>query len=79
MGFPILIGWTTNERRFIRLQRKGFSEAVINALLALWVGMTERKKLFSLEECSSIFDLNRVHKSGAKFDPEKQMVQPSGI
>jgi len=29
------------------------------------------KELFSLEELVAAFDLNRVHKSGAKFDPEK--------
>jgi glutamyl-tRNA synthetase len=34
--------------------------------------MTERKKLFSMEELVQAFDLNRVHKSGAKFDPEKK-------
>jgi glutamyl-tRNA synthetase len=33
--------------------------------------MTERKELFSLEELVEAFDLNRVHKSGAKFDPKK--------
>ena len=29
------------------------------------------KELFSLDELVAAFDLNRVHKSGAKFDPEK--------
>jgi glutamyl-tRNA synthetase len=29
------------------------------------------KELFSLNELVESFDLNRVHKSGAKFDPEK--------
>jgi glutamyl-tRNA synthetase len=29
------------------------------------------KELFSLDELVEAFDLNRVHKSGAKFDPEK--------
>jgi glutamyl-tRNA synthetase len=28
-----------------------------------------------LEELVEAFDLNRVHKAGAKFDPKKQMVQ----
>ena len=35
-----------------------------------WNDGTE-KELFSLEELVEAFDLNRVHKSGAKFDPEK--------
>ena len=29
------------------------------------------QELFSLEELVEKFDLNRVHKAGAKFDPEK--------
>jgi glutamyl-tRNA synthetase len=32
------------------------------------------KELYTLEELVA-FDLNRVHKAGAKFDPKKQMVQ----
>ena len=35
-----------------------------------WNDGTEQE-LFSLEELVAKFDLNRVHKSGAKFDPEK--------
>jgi glutamyl/glutaminyl-tRNA synthetase len=33
------------------------------------------KELYTLEELVEAFDLNRVHKAGAKFDPKKQMVQ----
>src|SRR5690606_9929943 len=29
------------------------------------------QEIFSLEELAEKFDLNRVHKAGAKFDPEK--------
>jgi glutamyl/glutaminyl-tRNA synthetase len=29
------------------------------------------QEIFSLEELVEKFDLNRVHKAGAKFDPEK--------
>uniref|UniRef100_A0A4W5LQR8 Nondiscriminating glutamyl-tRNA synthetase EARS2, mitochondrial n=1 Tax=Hucho hucho TaxID=62062 RepID=A0A4W5LQR8_9TELE len=35
-----------------------------------WNDGTE-KELFSLDELTAAFDLKRVHKSGAKFDPEK--------
>jgi glutamyl-tRNA synthetase len=35
-----------------------------------WNDGTE-KELFTLEELVAAFDLNRVHKAGAKFDPEK--------
>ena len=53
-------------------REKGFfPEAVINFLALLgWNDGTEQE-LFSLEELVEKFDLNRVHKSGAKFDPEK--------
>ena len=30
------------------------------------------QEIFSLEELVSKFDLNRIHKAGQKFDPEKQ-------
>jgi glutamyl-tRNA synthetase len=59
MGFVFpLIG--KPKKRFIRLQRKGFSGSC-NQLLALLVGMTERTKNYSQELVA--FDLNRVHKS----------------
>jgi glutamyl-tRNA synthetase len=53
-------------------REKGFfPEAVINFLALLgWNDGTEQE-LFSLEELVEKFDLNRVHKAGAKFDPEK--------
>lgn len=48
-----------------------FPEAVINFLALLgWNDGTDQE-LFSLSELVAKFDLNRVHKSGAKFDPEK--------
>ncbi|MCF8322008.1 MAG: glutamate--tRNA ligase, partial [Flavobacterium sp.] len=48
-----------------------FPEAVINFLALLgWNDGTDQE-LFSLEELVEKFDLNRVHKAGAKFDPEK--------
>ena len=48
-----------------------FPEAVINFLALLgWNDGTD-KELYSLEELVDAFDLNRIHKAGAKFDPEK--------
>jgi hypothetical protein len=37
--------------------------------------MTERTKLYTLEELVEAFDLNRVHKAGANLIRKKQMVQ----
>ncbi|MFV8334878.1 glutamate--tRNA ligase [Flavobacterium sp. RSP29] len=73
MGFPVFpLDWKTAEGVSSGYREKGFfPEAVINFLALLgWNDGTD-KELFSLEELVAAFDLNRVHKSGAKFDPEK--------
>ena len=73
MGFPVFpLEWKTEEGVSTGYREKGFfPEAVINFLALLgWNDGTE-KELFSLEELVQNFDLNRVHKAGAKFDPEK--------
>ncbi|RRO20266.1 glutamate--tRNA ligase [Flavobacteriaceae bacterium 14752] len=46
-------------------------EAVINMLALLGWNDTSDQEIFSLHELIDKFDLSRVHKAGAKFDPEK--------
>ena len=73
MGFPVFpLEWKTEEGVSSGYREKGFfPETVVNFLALLgWNDGTEQE-LFSLEELVEKFDLNRVHKSGAKFDPEK--------
>jgi len=73
MGFPVFpLDWKTAEGVSSGYREKGFfPEAVVNFLALLgWNDGTE-KELFSLEELEKAFDLSRVHKAGAKFDPEK--------
>jgi glutamyl-tRNA synthetase len=73
MGFPVFpLEWKTEEGVSSGYREKGFfPEAVVNFLALLgWNDGTE-KELFSLEELAETFDLKRVHKAGAKFDPEK--------
>ena len=75
LGFPVFpLDWTDpiSEEKSSGYREKGFfPEAVINFLALLgWNDGTE-KELFSLEELEQAFDLSRVHKAGAKFDPEK--------
>ncbi len=73
MGFPVFpLEWKTDEGVSSGYREKGFfPEAVINFLALLgWNDGTDQE-LFSLEELTEKFDLNRVHKAGAKFDPEK--------
>jgi glutamyl-tRNA synthetase len=73
MGFPVFpLEWKTEEGISSGYREKGFfPEAVVNFLALLgWNDGTDQE-LFSLEELAQKFDLNRVHKAGAKFDPEK--------
>jgi glutamyl-tRNA synthetase len=73
MGFPVFpLEWKTEEGVSSGYRENGFfPETVVNFLALLgWNDGTE-KELFSLEELTAAFDLKRVHKSGAKFDPKK--------
>lgn len=73
LGFPVFpLQWTTAEGTSRGYKEAGFfPEAVINFLALLgWNDGTEQE-IFSLAELIEKFDLKRIHKSGAKFDPEK--------
>ena len=75
LGFPVFpLEWkdASSTSTSMGYRENGFfPEAVVNFLALLgWNDGTD-KELFSLEELVEGFDLNRVHKSGAKFDPEK--------
>ncbi|MFC4816318.1 glutamate--tRNA ligase [Flavobacterium sp. GCM10023249] len=73
MGFPVFpLEWKTEEGTSMGYRENGFfPEAVVNFLALLgWNDGTEQE-IFSLNELIQKFDLNRVNKSGAKFDPEK--------
>ena len=73
MGFPVFpLEWKTDEGNSSGYRENGFfPEAVINFLALLgWNDGTEQE-IFSLDELVQKFDLNRIHKAGAKFDPEK--------
>jgi glutamyl-tRNA synthetase len=75
MGFPVFpLNWLdlkTNEVSKGYKEAGYFSETVTNMLALLgWNAGTEQE-IFSLDELIAQFDLSRVSKSGAKFDPEK--------
>jgi glutamyl-tRNA synthetase len=73
LGFPVFpLIWKTTEGTSKGYKEAGFfPEAVINFLALLgWNDGTEQE-IFSLVELIEKFDLKRIHKSGAKFDPEK--------
>lgn len=75
MGFPVFpLEWNdaSSMTKSMGYRENGFfPEAVVNFLALLgWNDGTDQE-IFSLEELCEKFDLNRVHKAGAKFDPEK--------
>jgi glutamyl-tRNA synthetase len=73
LGFPVFpLEWQTEEGLSSGYREKGFfPEAVINFLALLgWNDGTD-KEIYTLAELIAAFELDRVHKAGAKFDPEK--------
>ncbi|WP_405411597.1 glutamate--tRNA ligase [Maribacter sp. Asnod1-A12] len=69
MGFPVFpLSWNES----IGYKESGyFPEAVINFLALLGWNPGTEQELFSLDELVKTFSLDRVNKSGARFDPEK--------
>ena len=73
MGFPVFpLEWKTEETTSMGYRENGFfPEAVVNFLALLGWNDGTQQEIFTLKELIEKFDLNRVNKSGAKFDPEK--------
>ena len=75
LGFPVFpTQWINPETKDISMgyREEGyFPQAFINMLALLgWNSGTEQE-IFSMDELIQIFSLERVNKSGARFDPEK--------
>jgi len=74
-GFPIFpISWTDPKTGDVSagFREEGFlAPALINFLAFLGWNPGSEKELFSLEELCQEFSLERVHKSGSRFDFEK--------
>ncbi len=75
LGFPVFpLQWKDPESGEISAGYREdgyFPEAVTNMLAFLGWNPGTEQEFFSLEELTKAFDLKRVHKGGAKFDPEK--------
>jgi glutamyl-tRNA synthetase len=75
MGFPVFpLEWSDPETGDVsRGYREDgyFPEAFINLLAFLGWNPGTEQEFFSLDELSAVFDLDRVVKSGSRFDPEK--------
>ena len=69
LGFPVFpLSW----KESIGYRESGyFPEAVLNFLALLGWNPGTDQELFSRDELIAAFDLGRVQKSGARFDPEK--------
>lgn len=75
LGFPVFaMDWTDpkTQEKATGFRERGFlPEAFVNMLAMLgWNDGTEQE-IFTIEELIAKFSLERVHKSGAKFDYEK--------
>jgi glutamyl-tRNA synthetase len=75
MGFPVFpLLWndTNSGETFHGYREDGyFPEAFINLLALLGWNPGTEQEFFSLDELADIFSLERVVKSGSRFDPEK--------
>lgn len=75
MGFPVFpLEWKdpkTGEISSGYREENYLPEAVVNMLSFLGWNPGTEQEFFKLNELVEAFELSRVHKSGAKFDPEK--------
>jgi glutamyl-tRNA synthetase len=72
MGFPVFpLFWPFGETAKGYREEGYYPEAFINMLALLgWNDGTEQE-LFSMQELIKAFSIERVHKAGSRFDPEK--------
>jgi glutamyl-tRNA synthetase len=75
LGFPVFpLQWEDPKTNGISRGYKEdgyFPEAMINFLALLGWNPGTEQEIFSLDELINAFDLERVNKSGARFDPDK--------
>jgi len=75
LGFPVFpLQWTDPKSGEISTgyREEGyFADAFLNMLALLGWNPGDERELFNLEELAQAFSIDRVGKSGSKFDPEK--------
>ena len=75
LGFPVFpLEWKDPKTGDVSTGYKEegyFTEAVINFLAFLGWNPGTEQEIFSLDELIKAFELERVHKAGARFDPDK--------
>ena len=72
MGFPVFpLYWPYGETAKGYREEGYYPEAFVNMLALLGWNPGTEKEIFSMEELIEAFSIERVHKSGSRFDPEK--------
>jgi len=75
MGFPVFpLAWTDPKTGLVSAGYKEdgyFPEAMINFLSFLGWNPGTEQEIFDLDTLCEVFDLDRVNKGGARFDPDK--------
>lgn len=74
MGFPVFpLKWTSPEGEVSRGYREDgyFADAFVNMLALLGWNPGTEQEIFSMEELVEAFTLDKVGKSGARFNPDK--------
>ena len=74
LGFPVFpLKWVNPEGEVSRGYREDgyYPEAFVNMLALLGWNPGTEQEIFSLDELVEVFSLERIVKSGAKFNPEK--------
>ncbi len=72
MGFPVFpLYWPYDETAKGYREEGYYPEAFVNMLALLGWNPGTEQEIFSMDELINSFSIERVHKSGSKFDPEK--------
>lgn len=75
LGFPVFpLNWqdpASGEQSSGYRERGYYPEAFVNMLALLGWNPGTEQEIMSMEELTALFELGRVHKGGARFDPEK--------
>lgn len=72
MGFPVFpLYWPFGETAKGYREEGYYPEAFVNMLALLGWNPGTEQEIFSMEELIDSFSIDRVHKAGSRFDPEK--------
>jgi glutamyl-tRNA synthetase len=72
MGFPVFpLYWPYGETAKGYREEGYYPEAFVNMLALLGWNPGTEQEIFSMNELINSFSIERVHKSGSRFDPEK--------